>query len=233
VLNESVATRIAGGTRQEVDRWESRGYHIHRIDPLSGQDSPRPVVAAGAASPVMEPGPLAVRAMLFADLVGSSRVPPEEIPALFGHFLGESRRLIDELGIDPRMRNTWGDAVFLVFDSVPEAARLAAGLARRIRWPMRGDGVNLSVRVSLHAGPVVEQYDPVLERNNVFGHHVIRAARIEPVTPPGEVFATEEAAALLRATGDVPVTCVYMGRIAMPKGFGETPIYRIDVQQEL
>ena len=57
---------------------------------------------------------------------------------------------------------------------------------------------------------------------------MIRAARVEPVTPPGEVFATEEAAALLRATGNQRFECVYMGRISMPKGFGETPIYRVD-----
>lgn len=57
---------------------------------------------------------------------------------------------------------------------------------------------------------------------------MIQAARVEPVTPPGEVYATEEAAALLRATGESRFDCVCMGRISMPKGFGETPIYRID-----
>ena len=56
-----------------------------------------------------------------------------------------------------------------------------------------------TVRVGLHAGPVFSQHDPIIERVNFFGSHVNRAARIEPVTTPGCVFASEQFAALLKS----------------------------------
>lgn len=228
VLHQYSRAPTLGGTRHEVERWRARGYRVDIVEPLPGAAAPTTgskTVPIGVASDDPE---LAVRTMIFADLVGSSRLAAEEIPRLLGHFLSEVRRLMDSLGLRPRLRNTWGDGVFFVFDHVEDAARLAAALARDIRWPAPGAQQPPSVRVSLHAGPVMELHDAILERSNVFGHHVIRAARVEPVTPPGEVFATEEAAALLRATGESRFNCVYMGRISMPKGFGETPIYRID-----
>lgn len=228
VLHAHSLAPTVGGTRHEVERWHGRGYRVEIVDPLpeAGAASP-PAPAAPGSAAGEEPG-LAVRAMLFADLVGSSRFAAEDIPRLLGHFLGEARRLIDSFGLRPRLRNTWGDGLFLVFDRVEDAARLASALARDIAWPQQDAEATPAIRVSLHAGPVMELHDAILDRSNVFGHHVIRAARVEPVTPPGEVFATEEAAALLRATGESRFDCVYMGRISMPKGFGETPIYRID-----
>ena len=37
------------------------------------------------------------------------------------------------------------------------------------------------MRIGLHTGPVFEDYDAIIGRNNYFGSHVSRAARIEPV----------------------------------------------------
>lgn len=228
VLHAHSLAPTVGGTRHEVERWRSRGYGVDLVDPLPEAGPSAALPQASPSGSQGEEAGLAVRAMLFADLVGSSRFAAQDIPRLMGHFLAEARRLITALDVRPRLSNTWGDGLFLVFDQVEDAARLAAALARDIAWPAHGGQPPPSIRVSLHAGPVVEMHDAILERSNVFGHHVIRAARVEPVTPPGEVFATEEAAALLRATGNARFDCVYMGRISMPKGFGETPIYRID-----
>jgi class 3 adenylate cyclase/tetratricopeptide (TPR) repeat protein len=226
LLNARSRAGVAGGTRHEVERWRARGHAVDIIEPMTANAGTPETVSASVAMPPDES--LTLRSMLFADLVGSSRFDPQLMPALLGHFLEEARRLIGQDPVQPLLRNTWGDGLFLVFEHVEDAARLAIRLARELRWPDGHDGPHPEIRVSLHAGPVVLAHDAILERDNVFGHHVIRAARVEPVTPPGEVFATEEAAALLRATGRERFHCVYMGRISMPKGFGETPIYRID-----
>ena len=36
-----------------------------------------------------------------------------------------------------------------------------------------------------HAGPVYEEFDPILKKRNFFGRHVNQAARIEPIVLPG------------------------------------------------
>jgi len=228
VLHAASLAAPLGGTRREVERWRARGHVIDIIEPMAAPATASAGASDASSTATPHGESLALRAMLFADLVGSSRFDPQQMPALLRHFLGEARRLIDQHPVQSLLRNTWGDGLFLVFEHVEDAARLAIRLARELRWPERDDGLHPEIRVSLHAGPVVQAHDPILERDNVFGHHVIRAARVEPVTPPGEVFATEEAAALLRTTARQRFQCVYMGRISMPKGFGETPIYRID-----
>ena len=55
----------------------------------------------------------------------------------------------------------------------------------------------MEVRISMHAGPVYEEFDPILKKRNFFGRHVNQAARIEPIVLPGSVFVSETVAALI------------------------------------
>jgi class 3 adenylate cyclase len=57
---------------------------------------------------------------------------------------------------------------------------------------------------------------------------VTRAARIEPVTPPGVVYASEAFAAFLAATGRADFGSEYVGRLALAKGYGDARIYRVE-----
>ena len=57
------------------------------------------------------------------------------------------------------------------------------------------DGIE--IRISMHAGPVYEKFDPILGKSNFFGTHVNQAARIEPIVLPGSVFVSETVAAML------------------------------------
>jgi RyR domain/Adenylate and Guanylate cyclase catalytic domain len=99
----------------------------------------------------------------------------------------------------------------------------------------------LSIRVGLHTGPVFLHYNPVVRRLGFTGAHVSRAARIEPVTQPGEVFTSEEFAALIELNAAIrrqsggPAThdpagfvCEYAGSMALAKGYpGRYRIYRL------
>jgi hypothetical protein len=50
-----------------------------------------------------------IRAMLFADVVGSSRISEEQVPAFVQFFMGALHDLITDSPHKPLLSNTWGD----------------------------------------------------------------------------------------------------------------------------
>ena len=52
-----------------------------------------------------------------------------------------------------------------------------------------------TMRVGAHYGPVFSDWDPIVGKGTFYGRSLSRAARIEPITPPGAVFVTEAFAA--------------------------------------
>jgi class 3 adenylate cyclase len=83
----------------------------------------------------------------------------------------------------------------------------------------------MGLRLAGHVGPVFDCFDAVTKQRSFFGSHVTRTARIEPVTPEGEVFVTEPFAAALalgagheRANNEF--ACDYVGDVPAAKGFG-------------
>jgi class 3 adenylate cyclase len=75
---------------------------------------------------------------------------------------------------------------------------------------------------------VFRGYDPIVKRDGYFGSSVTRTARIEPVTPPGLVYASEAFAATLAASGAAGCALEYVGMLALAKGYGESRIYRLE-----
>jgi hypothetical protein len=66
----------------------------------------------------------------------------------------------------PKVRNTWGDAVYFVFSRVPDAgsfALLLSDLVTRIPWYKLGLPKSLNIRISLHAAPVHPVVDPITQ----------------------------------------------------------------------
>jgi adenylate cyclase len=68
----------------------------------------------------------------------------------------------------------------------------------------------------------------VMRREDYFGSSVTRTARIEPVTQPGTIYASEAFAATLAAAGDNAFALEYVGRLPLAKAYGESTIYRLD-----
>ena len=83
----------------------------------------------------------------------------------------------------------------------------------------------LNLRISLHAGPFYPLQDPFLAGLNYTGAHVNKAARIEPITPPGQVYASQAFAALAAGLGVRSFTCEYVGQVPLPKKSGIEPLY--------
>jgi class 3 adenylate cyclase len=120
-----------------------------------------------------------------------------------------------------------------VFDAPDSAAEFALRLlasVREVDWTAAGLSDSSQIRVALHAGPVFSGFDPIMGHDNYFGSSVTRAARIEPVTPPGMAYASEAFAATLAAGGRGNFLLEYVGSLPLAKGYGESRIYRLDRQ---
>ena len=175
-------------------------------------------------------------AILFADLVGFSKLEEEQFPRYIEGFLGTLASRLKNSPYDPIYKNIWGDAICFVFDDLLSAAEYAMELRDMVReteWDRLGLPRDLNIRIGLHVGPVYFAQEPVLNRLNFFGSHVNQAARIEPITSPGNVYASEQFAAYLQANRDNPLECKYVGVIVLPKEFGSYPIYHIKRKTEI
>ncbi|MBI5394961.1 MAG: DUF4071 domain-containing protein [Verrucomicrobia bacterium] len=176
-----------------------------------------------------------IMAMLFADAVGFSKLGEPEIPKFVRHFLGAVAGLIARSPDAPVLKATWGDGLYFVFNSVSDAGLFAldlSGLVGETDWAAHGLPAGLSLRIALHAGPVYECRDPVAGQTNFTGNHVTRAARMEPIAPPGEVYASQAFAALAAAEGAAGFACDYAGQTPLPKGYGMLPTYHLRRRKE-
>jgi class 3 adenylate cyclase len=161
--------------------------------------------------------------MLFGDLKGFSRLTDRQLPGYVTSVLGTIERVRKLHREKVLLANTWGDGLFLVFKRAHDAAACALDLQAELSQldhKRLGLSNPLSLRIGGHLGPVYETLDPVLGHDNFFGAHVSRAARIEPVTPPGCVYVTETFAAALALEHSERFTCDYVGMTETAKGYG-------------
>jgi class 3 adenylate cyclase len=224
--------RPVGGTADLLARWEARGLGLRVID--LARLRAEAGVLPGRPIPAKPPGPSArrvrrkVMVMLFADVKNFSKLDDERYPDFFAAFLDEVKRVLDAMSPPPAFVNTWGDGLYVAFEGVVAGADCALRLVERVReveWKALGLPADTTVRVGVHAGPVYQRLDPILGRENVFGSHVNRAARIEPVTTPGCVFVSEQFAAALAVEPGHPFTCEYVGVEDLAKGYDRCPLY--------
>lgn len=172
-----------------------------------------------------------IKAIMFADVVGYSKLPETVIPKYVAQFNQRVSRLIADSSSAPINVNTWGDGLFFVFNGVEDAGRFALDLRDLVittDWMDLGLPRQLSIRIGVHAGPVYVNFDPVVRQISFTGAHVSRAARIEPITHEGEVFVSEEFAALALADQSKGFTCDLVGTTALAKSYGLFRVYSLE-----
>lgn len=171
----------------------------------------------------------ALKALLFADIVGYSKLSDHDVGLFMTHYVGGVARMLERTGQHPEVKNTWGDAFYFAFSSVREAGILALDLAdfmKQVNAEELGLSARLRIRIGLHAGPVYRFVDPITGRLNYVGSHVSRAARIEPIAAEGQVYASESFAALAFAEDAAQgFACEYVGEMNLPKNFGKQRVY--------
>lgn len=169
-----------------------------------------------------------VAGILFADVFRYSALEERQLPAFVEHFLGLVGQVTEASEHRPLAKNTWGDGLYFVFADVRAAGSFALQLSDAIAaadWAAFGLREDLSLRIGLHAGPVLGITDPVTGAPSYTGKHTIRAARIEPVTPPGTVYGSREFAALAAAAGIREFVCEPVGRVDLAKGAAHLPLF--------
>lgn len=181
-----------------------------------------------------------IKCMLFSDFSGFSKLSDKYIP----HFIEFMQTLADHLKqfpYQPESLNTWGDAFFIIMDSPYQLAQYALQLNMLVKkFGQESFPVPLQARISLDVGPVFQINDPFSGKSNFFGGHINRAARLEPVTVVGQVFATQQFVSLLQAEQSVlkienpeiykhnPIECRYIGVIPLAKDWGMQAVYKVE-----
>ncbi len=241
-LVDEASERRAGGSVDLLADWRGLGLEVERID-LSmlrarAAIADVPDTASSMPAPDAESGPKLqreVRTMLFADMVGYSRLTEQDTPAFMTHFLGTIAAIVERAEQPPGFVNTWGDGLFMQFDEVEAAARFALQLRDAIAaadWSARGLPQGTAIRIGMHTGPVFRAFDPLIRHENFFGSHVIRAARIEPVAAPGSIYVSAELASILAARGVDEFAADFLGTLPLAKGYGSERLYRLRAAHE-
>jgi len=261
-LWDGLPGRGAGGTAHFVEFWNNflgnppliikLPKHREREDPAIPKSK-----AERCEKPIMH---REVKTTLFADIVGYSKLAEGVIPDFVKFFLSKLSRLIAESPYSPLCVNMWGDEIYCVFDHAREGGLFGLQLSNLLRegeneWLKKGlyyeqldlaekklRKFPLNIRVGLHTGPVLAIYNPVVRQLTYTGAHVTRAARIQPVVAPGQVYGSEEFAAMLEldmaarsladsATVEPPggnPVCKYVGTIHLAKSFpGRFRVYGV------
>ena len=171
--------------------------------------------------------------LMFSDYPGFANLDERVLPLFWGEVMGRAAKMLETYVGKIRQGNTWGDALYVVFDDASSAAGAALDLCAQfeeVDCHALGGPVGTAMRVALHYGPTYVGHDPVSGRNTYYGTEVSRTARIEPITPNGSVYCTEPFAAVLEMEPENNFVCNYVGRMALAKGYGVYPLYSLSRQ---
>ena len=225
-----------GGTGSVVSLWRRHGVPLTQV-----QLDKQPTGAAPVQDSSPEPSPnrgksgrwayeYKIGTMMFADAVGYSRLTEDQIPLFFDHYAGAIADYNDTSSDKPVHLETAGDGMYMVFSDPGTAGRYALGLSERIKredWAARGLPADLNLRIGLHCGPIFVGRDPITGMPLYTGNHTSRTARIEPITPPGQVYASSAFAAVAAAQDTESLRFSYVGRTGLAKDYGVLPLYHV------
>ncbi len=229
----------ADGTADRVRQWQRRGHAVEIIDLARLLSEAKILLPARSSRTRKQPAKSAPRprgislrimAMLFADAVGFTHLREDQIPLFVKHILGLIGKRLKRFPYQPSTVKTSGDGLFLVFDHVLGVGLFALELAELFEtFPFKDIGLpdSMNFRIAVHVGPVYTFTDPITQQRTYTGTHVNRAARIEPITPPGQVYTSQAFAALTVAEGVTEFTCDYVGQTPMAKRYGTFPTYHL------
>jgi len=213
------------GTAFDVATWRATRRAVSVI-PTGPSGPANPTTVAGTAGTRTR----VVRALIFADVKGFSKLADEQVPLVLQHVLSAFASVLERYDGAIEHRNTWGDALYVVLTDTVLAAECALELQQAISAIDLRDlklPDDLALRIGAHVGPVFPLEEPVLRTRAFTGSHVSRTARIEPVTPPGTVYVTEPFAAALELAQRPGLGCDYVGSMPAAKDYGHFRMYRL------
>ena len=229
---DPAAPGLPGGAASLVALWQAQGLAVDHLQPPTPERGPSSAPAPVPASSNSELAPPVVRhemrALLFADAVGYSQLSEDQIPGFISGFLEAVATLNRRTAHRFEHVETSGDGLYMVFHDVGDACCYALELSTLVRdFDRNACGLppGFDLRIALHCGPVHCARDPITGGPLYTGPHTSRAARIEPITPPGQVYASSAFAAVAAASRSHGITMHYVGRIPLAKGYGTLGLY--------
>jgi class 3 adenylate cyclase len=224
----------AAGTGSLARLWQSQAVALDEINlkDLAGAEAAAPARAEAPAEEDRLPAEFTheLRAMLFADTVGYSGLSEDQTPNFIKEFLGAVADLSTHAQHRPEHVETAGDGLYMVFASARDAADFALELNQLITdtdWAARSLPA-LAIRIALHCGPVYCGRNPLTGAPLYTGPHTSRTARIEPITPPGQVYASSAFAAVAAALDVHGLSMQYVGRMPLAKSYGLLGLYHVN-----
>lgn len=222
---DGVPSNGPAGTGADVAAWETYGGSSETI---AAGNINRDLNRSEAPDDDVHKRTLA--AILFTDFPGFSKLAESALPAFWNGIMGNMAKVLENYPGQILAQNSWGDALLAVTPDAPCAASLALELQTSLEnfdYTLLGMTESSGMRIGVHYGPAYETMDPITGKITLYGTEVSRAARIEPVTPPGAVFVTEPFAAILALEAPSEYRCRYAGNIEFAKGYGTYPIYQL------
>ncbi|MEO5373779.1 MAG: hypothetical protein H7840_05800 [Alphaproteobacteria bacterium] len=241
----------AGSTSDFIDHWpDISRLQMIDLDELAEAGGPLPVSPSPVTPPTAVPGAeeeqRTIRTMLFADMVGFSKLREQDLPRLwrFMKVVAERMARAGHADASDTFIEAWGDALYVNKGSALDLADYAFALLDAmagVDWAAFALPQQLQFRTALHAGPAYSGHHPLTGRPLIYGSHVSRAARLEPVTVPGHVYASQQFVALLVAEESAArhealalkrpyadrYQADYLGILSLAKNYGQQPVYHL------
>lgn len=228
VLQLAVCNELASvgfsGTRRNVSKWRDLG-HPARVIPYPHSSHVRKVLTLPDVMARREP-----HAILFSDVRGYSKLCDHDVLWFFNVLNPHLAGSIEKFRPQIELIDTWGDGIYMITKKASVAARIAFELndaLAQIDQSMLDLQEPLLLRTALHYGPVFTLYDHFEQKETFSSNEVSKTARIEPVTPPGEIFGTEAFVAILELEGDKCATFEYAGTLPSAKNYGKFSMFHI------
>lgn len=212
---------LPGGTADCMGLWQQQSLPIHALCSHTGISLPIP-----SALPSGHQHKRQLMGLVFADIVGYSRLSEGDIERFYEQVLPQLGRLCRSHARPPRLSQSFGDAFYFVLDSAVAAAEFGLAVNQLFRERLATfTDLNLKIRIALHAGPLLACVDPLTDTMNYTGRHTSKAARVEPVAPENQILTTQQFAALLALEAGHGFDLAYAGERVLPKGYGSERLY--------
>jgi len=227
VMDKKNADLTIAGTRYDIKLWHEAGGTTENIDwPHSRQVKPDIQLPT--------PDRRLFRAMLFTDLKGYGQLPDRALPDIVEDIFEPMAQRCRTLEEPPLDMKSWGDGLFLVFETPHAAAHAAFEIMDVFKQSVATNpnmaGKDLALRIGVHFGPVWERLDPFTQSPNLYGRHVTTAARLEALAVPGSICVSENFAAVMEMMTidkQQEFKCDYAGRAQSKKEKTEFSLYSL------
>jgi len=182
------------------------------------------------ASAVAAPRGRRMVGLIFADFVGFQRIEDTLLPQFWGGPMQAIAQFLAHYGDRVLHKNTWGDGLHVVTEDANTAASIMADIQHYMalqEFKLNSPLAPLTLRIAGHYAPAYEGFDTIQGTGIYFGTQLSLAARIEPVTPPGQIYATEAFATRLIIENASQFALEYAGEIELAKRFGPYRLYSL------